>query len=439
MSGKARYLKADRSQASWDVLDLEALLGSDHRVRLVWSFVEGLELAPFYEGIRSLEGAAGRPPADPRVLLALWLYATIEGVGSARELDRLVKRDLAYRWLAGGVPVNHHGLADFRVAWSDELDRLLSQSVTALVSEGLVTLDEVALDGTKIRACASPGSYTRGGRLERIEREAGERIALLKQELEGDAAAASRRRKAARERAAREARAKVDRARAALERLRREKKAREKTHGQEEKKKGEPCVSLSDPEARRLRFGDGAVRAGYNVQTAATPRQGVILAVEVNDRRNDSNLAKPMAQRVVDRYGPRPRRLLIDEGYGHGDIQDLADPAMGPFTVYAPLPKEKPDHALKPQSLASRRSKRGKEPRAVKEWRRRMTTEDAKAVFKRRKLIELIHAHYKNRALARLTVTGIAKARAVVLWHALANNLLATFRLRAQAAQPTPA
>jgi len=128
----------------------------------VWRFVETLELRPFYEAIGSREGEAGRPAADPKVLLALWLYATLEGVGAARELDRLVRRDVAYRWLAGGVPVNYHGLSDFRVGWSEALDRLLTESVTALVSAGLVGLDEIAVDGTKVRSPAAARSFTRG-------------------------------------------------------------------------------------------------------------------------------------------------------------------------------------------------------------------------------------------------------------------------------------
>ena len=117
-------------------MDLEALLPADHRARLVWRFVETLDLTGFYQAIRSRDGEAGRPAADPKVLLGLWLYATLEGVGAARELDRLVSRDVAYRWLAGGVPVNDHGLSDFRVGWSGELDRLLTESVTALVAGG---------------------------------------------------------------------------------------------------------------------------------------------------------------------------------------------------------------------------------------------------------------------------------------------------------------
>ena len=318
--GGARVLEANRSQLSWDLVDLEALLPAEHRARLVWRFVETLDLTAFYEAIWSREGEAGRPAADPKILLALWLYATLEGVGAARELDRLVSRDIAYRWLAGGVPVNYHGLSDFRVGWSEELDRLLTESVTALVSEGLVELDEIAVDGTKVRSPAASRSFTRGGRLERIERQAAERVERLRREVACDPAAATQRRRAAQERAAREAEAKVAKARAALDRLRREKEARAKTHPQEEKHKGAPSVSLTDPEARRMRFPDGAVRAGYNVQTAAVPDQGLIVAVMTTDRRNDQGLARPLVDAVARRYGRAPRRALFDEATPRGPI-----------------------------------------------------------------------------------------------------------------------
>jgi len=118
--GEARVVRPDRRQLRWDMVDLEGLLPADHRARVVWTFVESLDLSELYERIRSRDGEAGRPAADPAVLVALWLYATVEGVGSARELERLAQSDVAYRWLGGGVPVNYHGLADFRI---DNVDR----------------------------------------------------------------------------------------------------------------------------------------------------------------------------------------------------------------------------------------------------------------------------------------------------------------------------
>ena len=430
MSGGARYLKADRSQPSWDLVDLEALLPADDRARVVWAFVEGLDLGRFYEAIGSRDGEAGRPAADPRVLLALWLYATLDGVGSARELARLVGRHVAYRWLAGGVPVNYHGLSDFRVGWSDELDRLLTESVTALVSEGLASLDEIAVDGTKVRSRAGAGSFTRGGRLERIEQAAKARIAALRQEVQADPASSSRRRVAAQERAAREVEAKVAKARAALEKLRQEKQKRRKTHASSEKTRGEPSVSLTDVEARRMRFPDGSVRAGYNIQTAATPT-GIVACVQTTDRRNDTGLALPMVEALAKRFGRTPSRLLLDQGYAsQDDIVAVASHPQGSVTVYSPPPGERPEQDLKPSSRHSRRSKRAKEPEPVKAWRARMTTQAAQDILRRRKLIERVHAHYKNRGFGQLTVRGLLKAQAIALWHALANNLLTAHRLR---------
>jgi transposase len=217
--GEARVVRPDRRQQRWDMIDLEGLLPADHRARVVWSFVESLDLSELYERVKSREGEAGRPAADPAVLIALWLYATVEGVGSARELERLAQSDAAYRWLAGGVPLNYHGLADFRVLSAEVLDRLLTQSVTALIAEGLISLAEIAVDGTKIRANASKGSFRTSDKLLKVEAAVAERLAALKQDLSSDPGASTRRRQAARERAAREVNERAGKARAALERL----------------------------------------------------------------------------------------------------------------------------------------------------------------------------------------------------------------------------
>src|ERR1700676_2385460 len=202
--GKARVIRPNRLQMRWEMIDLEAMLPSDHRARVVWSFVESLDLAALYDAVKAREGVAGRPAADPAVLLAMWLYATVEGVGSARELERLAERDLAYRWLAGGVPLNHHGLADFRVGHLAVLDRLLTESVTALIDEGLVSLDEIVVDGTKVRASASKNSFKTDTKLMAIEQQVGARLAALKGELKSDTGAGSRRRQGAGGRAGRE-------------------------------------------------------------------------------------------------------------------------------------------------------------------------------------------------------------------------------------------
>ena len=431
MTGAARFIQADRQQTRWDFIDLEALLPTEHRARIVMRFVEGLDLSALYEAIKAREGEPGRPPPDPAVLMALWLYATIEGVGSARQLDRLTRSDVAYRWIAGGVPLNYHGLADFRVAHLAVLDRLLTESVTALIKAGVISLDEIAVDGTKVRANAGRGSFKTADKLTRIEAAVERRLADLKAEIETDPKASSQRRLAAKERAAREVKERAERARAELDKMRAEKEKRAKTHRQDEAKKtSEPKASLTDPQVRNMRFPDGAVRPGYNAQLAVTPKQGVIVSIEMTDRRNDSGLAVPMVDDIVRRYGKAPGNLLVDTHYATSDdIAALASRESDPVTVFAPSPAERDD--VKPATLAKRAKIRANEPESVKAWRCRMDTAAGQETYGRRKLIERINGHLKNHGFGFLPVRGLLKVKAVALWHALANNLMAMFRLQA--------
>ena len=435
MTGGARFIRADRSQTRWDLVDLEALLPGDHRARVVMSFVEALDLSALYEAIKSREGERGRPAADPAVLLGLWLYATIEGVGSARQLERLTERDVTYRWIAGGVPVNYHGLSDFRVAHVEVLDRLLTESVTALIAEGVVSLAEIVVDGTKVRANASRESFKTSSKLARIGAAVERRLAGLKAEIESDPEASSRRKRAAQERAAREVQERAERARAALGRVRAEREKRAKKHPQDEaKKKSEPKVSLSDHDARLMRFADGAIRPAYNAQIAATPNEGLIVSVEMTDRRNDAGLAAPMVEDVVRRYGKTPQNLLVDTHYAtNADIAALAEHVAGPVKVYAPPPSEGGDD-ISPRALANRSRRRAKEPESMKEWRCRMATQAGQEIFGLRKLIERINANLKNHGFGFIPVRGLIKAKAVALWHALANNLMVAHRLRTKLA-----
>lgn len=427
-AGEARVVRPDRHQLHWDMIDLDGLLAVDHRARLVWAFVESLDLAPFYDAIKAREGEPGRPPADPAVVLALWLYATLEGIGSARELERLCERDVAYRWLCGGVAVNYHGLADFRVVRGDLLDRLLSESVAAMLAEGLIDLDEVIIDGTKVKASAGRDSFAGENRLARAERLASERVAKLKAEIDADPGASARRKQAAAERAARDIAARAGKAREALQRLKAEKQQRAKTHAKAEAEKGEPRVSLTDPQARLMRFADGSTKAGYNIPVVASGK-GVVLAVTATDRRNDAGLAVPMVEDIARRYGRAPNRVLLDTNFATADdIVALATRQQGQVVVYAPPPPERCD--VSPKTLSNRAAARAKEPEPLKEWRSRMASPAAQGFYKVRRRIELVNAHMKNRGLDRLNLRGLVKAKIVALWHALAHNILAMNRLR---------
>jgi transposase len=435
MSDGARIIRADRRQLCWDMVDLDSQLAEDHRARLVWAFVEGLDLSAFYARIKARDAVAGRPATDPAVLLALWLYASLDGVGAARELARLCEHHTAYRWLRGGVPINHDMLCEFRRESGAELDRLLTQSLTGLIAEGLVTLEEMAIDGTKVRARAGRGSLAKAKRLQAIEAAVAERIAALKSELEHDAAAAPRRRRERALRAAEEKAARIKRARQRLGELQAEQQARAATHAKEEAEKGAPAASTSDPEVRTMRLADGAVAPAWNVQVATA--NGFVVTVDPTDRRNDTGLAPGLVEQIAARCGGVPQRLLADtRSMTQADIVRLAEhhPAL---TIYSPPAPQR--EAVTAETRRKREWERRREPPPLQAWRARMASDEGQAVYRRRKLTERAHAQMKNRGLHRFLVHGRKAVRAVCLLHALALNLLWAHTLRGRMAEAAAA
>jgi transposase len=410
-----RLQRPDRAQVELRPVDLEGLLPPDHRARAVWEFVEGLDLGPLYGQVKAVEGHAGRPPIDPAILMALWLYATLEGVGSARAVARLCEDHDAYRWLCGGVSVNYHALADFRVAHPAYLDGVLTTSVAALLAEGLVTLTRVAQDGVRVRASAGAASFRRRPRLEACLAEATAQVEALRQELEEEPGATARRQAAARQRAAAARRQRVAQALAQLPAVEAKKEAA---------KRDPARVSTTDPEARVMKMADGGYRPAFNVQFATDTAAQVIVGVDASNAGGDLGQLVPMVEQVVARYGRAPAEILVDGGYAkHADIVTVAAPAVG-CTVYAPVVQPR-DPARDPhQPLAG-------DPPAIADWRQRMGTEAAKAIYKERAATsECVNALARNRGLGQFLVRGLRKVQAVLLWFALAHNLMRAVGLR---------
>jgi len=435
MSEGVRVIGPDRAQLRWDVVDLDSQLPDDHRARLVWAFVEGLDLSEFYDRIKARDAVAGRPATDPRVVLAVWLYATLEGIGSARAIDRLCQQHAADRWLCGGAPINHDLLATFRRENAVLLDRLLTQSVTGLIAEKLITLEEMAIDGTKVRACAGRGSMSQRKRLESIEKAVAERIAELKSELDKDPGEPERRRKKRALQAAEERARRVERARQKLAALTQEQAVRAKRHAKEEAEKGEPKVSVSDPEVRVMRLADGAVAPAWNVQVATS--NGFIVGIDPTDRRNDSGLATGVVEQIAQRSNRVPQRLLADtRAMTQDDIVQLGE-AHPALRVYSPPAPQR--LAVKPETERKRRWSRRREPPAVTAWRARMASEEGQETYRRRKLTERAHGIIKNRGMSRFLVHSREKVRAVCVLQALALNLswANTLRRRIAAAAAT--
>src|SRR5262245_37205681 len=307
-----RLRTADRSQVI-PSMPLEDLLETDHQARLVWDYCSRLDLAPLYDKVRSRVGGPGHPAIDPKVCVALWLYATLEGVGSARALAWLCKNHNAFRWLAGGVSVNHHTLSDFRVGHLDFLDALLTRSVAVLREQDLVDLNRVAIDGMRVRACAGAASFRRRQTLEEHLQEARDQVARLKEEMDDDPAAGSRQQAAAKERAARERQERLEEALKRLPELEAKKKPDERHKAR---------ASTTDPEASVMKMADGGYRPAMNVQYTAAVGSGVILAVSVITTGSDMGQITPALDQIEARFGERPKEALADGGFAsHRDLE----------------------------------------------------------------------------------------------------------------------
>ena len=425
--GRPRVQRPERMQIEFQPFSLDELVAPDHEVRAVWDYVEHLDLSRLYSEIRALEGVPGRDPIDPKILLALWLYATLQGVGSARGLNQLCKEHVAYRWIRGGVSVNYHTLSDFRVANLELLDDMLTESVATLEYEGLVSLNRVSQDGMRVRASAGSDTFRRQGTLEEHLADAREQVERLKRELEEDPGKMSARKRGAKQRAAREREERLKRALEEREKLAEQREARKKGDGAEAR------ASMTDPEARRMKMGDGGTRPAYNVQFSTANVGLVITGVEVTNVGSDAGEMAPMAEQHVRRYGKAPTEKLADGGFSTVDDIETMERKYG-TVVYTPVKEEEKKRAkgMDPFVPCPRDSE------TIARWRVRMGTAEAQAIYKERAATaELSNAHARNRGLQKFLVRGLAKVRAIVLWYAVAHNFRRALTLRAALATGT--
>lgn len=407
-----RVQMPDRSQLELRSSDLESLIAPDHRVRLVWAYVEQLDLSSLYANIKAMRGGVGRSPIAPEILLSLWLYATLDNIGSARAVARLCTEHDAYRWLCGGVSVNYHTLADFRVGQGRILDQLLSMSVANLVQVGVVTLKRVAQDGMRVRASAGSASFRRRERLEKCLADATAHVEQLKAEIESDPGALSRREQAARERAAREREEKI---KAALARLPELEAMKKRQNADGKKKVKEARASLTDAEATIMKMPNGGFNAAYNAQLCTDTESQIIVGVDMLCAGADQGQLTPMLAQVENRYQQTPQEYLVDGGFVTGKEIDAAEAKC---RVYAPVP-QKGKSKLDPFEPHPSDSDNA----AI--WRARMRTDEAKEIYKERaSTAECVNALARERGLTRLRVRGLAKTKSVLLMFALAHNLM---------------
>lgn len=358
-----------------------------------------------------------------RFCCGLWLYALLQGVGSARQLARLVLEHDAYRWMSGGVQVNHHSLSDFRVAHGQALDELLSASLAALMTAGAVRLECVAQDGMRVRASAGAASFRRKASLQDNLELARKRVRELKEQIDADPAQDSRRKAAAQQRARREMQQRLQ---SALDRLP-ELEAIKRRNGSKAEE-----ARASSTDATVMKLADGGYRPAYNIQYAADCDSQLIVGVEVSTSGSDMAQLAPMVGQIEQRLGSAPQKMLVDGGYpAHAQIDAVADKTE----VYAPVPEArvKKDEQGREVAQDNKHEPKPDDSAAVASWRQRMATDEAKELYKRRAATaECVNAQARNRGLQRMPVRGLKKVRCVALLLALAHNLMRTLALAPQ-------
>jgi transposase len=481
--------RINRQQMSWRAVDVERLIGEDHRARAIWTLVGRLDLSRFYEGIESSVEEGGRPAIDPQLLISLWVYAYSEGIGSAREVARRCEFDPAFQWLTGLEEVNYHTLADFRVEKQQELDELFTQVLAALNKEGLITLEQVMQDGTKIKALASTRSYQREGTIQGHLKQARQRVAEMGDPRNEET---SPKAKQAQARARREQQERLESALEELQKLQARKSG--------EKAKSETRVSTSDPQARVMKQSDGGLALSYNAQISTDAAHGLIVGVAVTQDANDSAQLIPAVERVERRLKKKPQQMVADGGYTTRDniekiagreIDFLGSLGREETRSGATAPNRLPPSAfvyqaetnryvcpegklLRPQGRHTKSNRRGQiaylyeakfsdcqpchrkleccsenqshgrgvlrleETAVVVAFREKMSSEEAQAQYRRRgRVVEFCHAWIKSKlGLRQFHVRGLAKVLSEMLWACLTYNLQQWIRLGKPSAVP---
>src|SRR3954468_4888750 len=409
--GAPPRLSVPDRQRLLSAMTIDELLEPDHPARAVWAYVEGLDLTPLFDRIRARGHVAGRPAIDPRLLVALWLYATLSGFTSARELADLCLRHDAFRWLAGGVSVNYHTLADFRTDNLEFTEQLLKQSVEVLRQQGLIDLDRIAQDGMRVRASAGAASFHRRETLERLLEEARAELQELRRKLATNAAHPASTRGVAAEgppagepglspheaAVMRHAKGRVERVERALERMP-EMEAKIKPG-----EKKEARVSTTDPDATVMKMADGGFRPAYNIEYGTTCNGRAVVGVDAVTVGSDQGQMPPMLDQIEIRFEQRPKEVLVDGGFANlEDIEGVQ--SGGKCKVFAPVAKPRND-------TVDRHEPKATDSEEVAEWRKRMGTKRAKKIYKERAATaECVNAQARNRGLRQFLVRGIEKA-----------------------------
>lgn len=421
IKGRKRIRNANRNQIEFKISSIDDLIPETHRARDVWEFVSQLDLTVFSDNIKVLEGNGGPATLDPKIAMSLWLFATLNGIYSARQIAQLCKEHHAYIWICGGASVNYHSISDFRTQDNDKFRKLLQESIAIIWKSGIFQPEEVAQDGTRVRASAGLNSLRTEQSLERYLIEAENLIKNLEKELATNPSALSLRQRAANERAVRERKARIEKAKSELENYKtaraEECKRNHKKFSDDDSKKIK--LSITDPECRNMKMATGGYRPAYNVQYATSTDKKVVVGVDVVNTQDPGTLV-PMMQQVSENLAAigcqMPSKWLADSAYSNKTDVNQASEKYPETVLYSPPMSNQKVDALSPRQ--------GDSP-AMSELRARMGTEEAEVIYKKRcSTAEFTNAVTKNRGMDEFLLKGLTKVKNMAIIFAVVHNML---------------
>lgn len=409
---KRKLLCAERSQYNMKFACLDELVDEHHRVRNVWKFVELINMEKLLEKVQSFQNSSGRPAVDPKILLALWLYATIDGCGSAYELDKLCNESLPYKWICGEVTIGRKTLSDFRLKCGEILDSILIKGITALINADVIDLEEISQDGLKVRVCASEKSYRTKKSIEEVQNIVGAHIASLKKEIEQNPLEAVLNRKKIKLDRLNEKQKRVEESLQEIENYIAEKNA---ARNKDRKKKltkdeeGKVKISITESKARIMKMPSGGYKLAMNCEFAMDTKSGFIIGTKATNRVNDCGQIGIMYEFLRNNYSKKPKRYLADGGFRNNtDVQNLYEQDC---EVYMPVPKNE-------QKI------KDNHPEGIKKWKIRMKEEGTRKIYSRRaSTIEWFNAGARKRGLHSFTTRGLDNAQIICNLHAIAHNI----------------
>lgn len=406
--GKPRLNTPVRNQVEFKNTTLDDLISDDHKVRFIWDYVSTLDLSKILNKINSVEGVVGRNTTDPRILLTLWIFAISEGIGSAREIERLCSEHNAYMWICGGVDVNYHTISDFRTDHGRELEDLLIQTVAILIKGGCVNLNRISQDGIRIRANAGSDSFRRKETLK-------ERLKLAKAHLEEVTKNSNQnlnQKQAAKKRAGEERVKKIEEAMRELNTLQAQKEGVKKKY---RKKLSEECKkklrsSTTDPQARKMKMRNGGFDPAYNAQIAVDTKTQIIVGIYATNIGSDTKDLAKMFKKIKKTYKKTPKEWLADPGYiNYKQIEELDRDNCKMYI------------ALKSTTIENNSNQ------AINRWQKRMKSEEGKSIYKERAATsECVNAIQRNRGLQQFLVRGKKKIQSVLMLFGITHNMLRT-------------